>query len=53
MEVLDYKMGAYSMSIHCKVVYEENEWVFVGVYSPAKSCEVDDFSIELDDIKAR
>lgn len=53
VEVLEWEVGAYSISIRCKMVDGEDEWVFSGVYGPVLSWEVDDFFGELDDVKAR
>lgn len=52
LEVLEHELGAFSVAIRCKVV-EEEEWVFVGVYGPLNSGEVDDFLSELDNVLAR
>lgn len=53
LKILEHELGAFSVSIRCKVVEEEEEWVFVGVYRPPNSGEVDDFLSELDNVHAR
>lgn len=53
VEVLDSEVGAYSMSVRCRLRSCVEEWVFVGVYDPTKRWEVDDFLTELDDSKGR
>lgn len=39
------------MSIKCKLGLFDKEWVFVGLYGPPRKSKVDDFLVELDDIK--
>lgn len=41
------------MSICCKLVDKEDEWVFVGVYGPPNSVKVEEFLSELDNVYAR
>lgn len=43
LEVLDHELGAYFISICCKVLGDLREWVFSGVYEPNMGGEVDDF----------
>lgn len=52
IEVLEHVIGAFSVSIRCRVKGRVEEWVFVGVYGPNLRLEVSDFLQELDDIKA-
>lgn len=35
VEVLDKKIGEFSMSILCKNKLEENRWIFSGIYGPS------------------
>lgn len=45
LDVLEYQIEAFSISY-------VDEWVFLSVHDSSNSQEVDDFLIELDDIKA-
>lgn len=53
LEVLVHEIGAYSVSIRCRLVGSFDEWVFSGVCSPTVAGDVVDFLEELDDIFAR
>lgn len=53
MEVIEHEVGAFSISICCKMVDMVEEWVFSGVYGPMLSWEVDDFLKELNDVHTR
>lgn len=52
IEMLEHEVGAFSISIRCRMVDDVVEWVFSGVYGPVLEEEVDDFFGELDDVKA-
>lgn len=51
--MLEYEIGAFSVSIRCRLKGYLEELVFSGVYGPNLRSEVDGFLGELDDLKAR
>lgn len=53
LEILEHEIGAYLVSIRCKLINDMKDWIFSGVYGLVRWGEVDDFLNELDDIKAR
>lgn len=52
VEVMDHKIGAFSISVHCKTKNGLEDWVYSGVYESILSREVDEFLGELDNVKA-
>lgn len=53
IEMLEFEVGAFSISIRCRMVDGMEEWMFRGVYGTVLLGEIDDFLGELDDVKAR
>lgn len=53
VKVLEHEVGAFSISVRCRMVNMLEEWVFTGVYGLVLGSEVDAFSGELDNAKAR
>lgn len=52
VELLDQEIGAYSISVRCKLQGGLDAWIFSGVHGPILRRKVDDFLMELDDVKA-
>lgn len=52
LKVLDNEVGAFSISIQCRVLNEFEDWVFSGVYGPTLYLEVAEFLGELDNVRA-
>lgn len=53
LEILEHEVGAYLVSVQCKLINGVEIWIFSGVYGSVVWGQVDDFLNELDDIKVR
>lgn len=40
MEILDHEIGAFSISVKCRMVKSLFEWTFSGVYGPVLDSEI-------------
>jgi len=53
VELLDHEIGAFSISIKCRLLDVQGNWIFSRVYGPTLFYEVADFLEELANVRAR